>query len=87
MRVFGGVKRVRQEKEHKPKLLGPDIFRWGGGLLREPVGAKKFSMSFETQGNQTFGRDIAGVPEKFEKIRDFQKAVETTTAMKRRKIS
>ena len=39
-----------KKKEHKLKLLGPDIFRWGGGLPREGVGAKKFSMSIETQG-------------------------------------
>ena len=46
---------------------------WGGGLPREGVGAKKFGMSFETQGNQTFWRDIPGfwrdipgAPEKFE---------------------
>ena len=38
------------------------------------VGAKKFGMSFETQGKQTFWRDILGfwrdipwVPQKFEK--------------------
>ena len=33
--------------EHKPKLSSPDIFRWGRGLPREGVGAKKFSMSLE----------------------------------------
>ena len=62
------------KKEHKPKLFGPDILRWGGGLPRERVGTKKFGMSLEAQGNQTFGRDILGfcrdipgVPEKFEK--------------------
>ena len=49
-----------KKKEPKPKLFGPDISRWGGGLPREGVGAKKFGMSFETQGNQTFGRDIPG---------------------------
>ena len=65
-----------KKKEPKPKLLGPDIFGWGGGLLREGVGAKMFGMSFETQENQTFWRDIPGfcrdipgVPEKFEKKR------------------
>ena len=47
----------RQEKEPKPKLLGPDIFGRAGGLPRERVGAKKFGMSLETQG----------APEKFEK--------------------
>ena len=62
-----------KKKEPKPKLLGPDIFGWGGGLPRKGVGAKRFGMSFETRGNQTFWweiagcwRDIPGVPEKFE---------------------
>ena len=64
-----------KKKEPKPNLFGPDIFGWGGGLPRERVGAKKFGMSFETQGNQTswrvlsweFGRDIPEAPEQFEK--------------------
>ena len=44
----------------KAKLFGPNnIFGWDGGLPREGVGAKKFGMSFENQGNQTFWRDIA----------------------------
>ena len=47
------------KKEHGPKLLSPDIFGWGGGLPREGMGPKKFGMSFETQGNQTF---LAGYP-------------------------
>ena len=62
------------KKEPKPKLLSPDIFRWGGGLPREGVGAKKFGMSLETQGIKLFRRDIPGfcrdipeAPEKFEK--------------------
>ena len=62
------------KKEHKPKLLSPDIFRWGRGLPREGVGAKKFGMSLETreiklfwQDIPGFCRDIPGVPEKFEK--------------------
>ena len=65
---------VRHEKEHKPKLLGPDIFRWGKGLAREGVGAKKFDMSLETREIKLFWRDIPGfcsdipaVPDKFEK--------------------
>ena len=49
-----------KKKEFKAKLFGPDIFGWGGGLPREGLGAKKFGMSFETQGNQTFGRDVPG---------------------------
>ena len=46
--------------EPKPKLCGPDIFGWGGALPREGVGTKKFGMSFETHGKQTFWRDIPG---------------------------
>ena len=45
-------------------LFGPDIFRWGGGLSREGVGAKKFGMSLETQENKLFGGmswDFAGI--------------------------
>ena len=48
-----------KKKEPKPKLLGPDILRWGGGLPREGVGAEKFGMSLGNQGNQTF---LAGYP-------------------------
>ena len=35
----------------------PDILWWDGGLPHEGVGAKKFFMSLETQGKQTFWRD------------------------------
>ena len=62
------------KKERKPKLFGPDIFRWGGGLPREGVGAKKFDMSLETREIKLLWRDIPGfcrdipeAPEKFEK--------------------
>ena len=63
------------KREHKPKLLSPDIFRWGRGLPREGVGAKKVRHVSRNQGNQTLvGRDIPGfcwdipaVPEKFGK--------------------
>ena len=61
-------------KEPKPKLLSPDILRWGRGLPHERVGAKKFGMSLETREIKLFGWDIPGfcwdipaVPEKFEK--------------------
>ena len=61
-------------KEPKPKRLGPDIFRWSGGLRREGVGAKKFGMPLETREIKPFWRDIPGfrrdipgVPEKFKK--------------------
>ena len=64
------------KKEHKPKLLSPDVFRWGKGLPREGVGAKKFGMSLETKEIKIFWRDIPGfcwdipvLPEKFEKKR------------------
>ena len=60
------------KKEPKPKLLSPDIFRWGGGLPRDGVGAKKFGMSLETQGIKLFWRDIPGfcrdIPEAPEKL-------------------
>ena len=49
-----------RNKEPKPKLFGPDIFGWSGVLPREGVGAKKFGLSFEVQGNQIFWRDILG---------------------------
>ena len=55
-----------RQKGPKPKLSGPDIFQWGRGLPRERVGAKKFDTSLETREIKLFGRDILGVPEKFE---------------------
>ena len=48
------------KKEHKPKLLSPDILQWGRGLPRERVGAKKFGMSLETREIKLFWRDIPG---------------------------
>ena len=48
------------EKEHKPKLLSPDIFWRGRGLPREGVGAKKLSMSLETREIKLFGQDVPG---------------------------
>ena len=45
-------------EEHKLKLVGPDIFQRGGGLLRERVGDKKFGMSFKNPENPTFGLGI-----------------------------
>ena len=44
-----------RKNEHRLKLLGLDILQWAGGLPREGVGAKKFGMSLETQGEQTLG--------------------------------
>ena len=50
----------KKKRTQTPKLLVPDVFRWVGGLPRVGVGAKKFGMFFESQGNQTFWRDIPG---------------------------
>ena len=47
------------KKEHRPKLLSPGIFRWGMGLPREGVGAKKFGMSLEAREIKF----LAGYPE------------------------
>ena len=47
------------KKEPKPKLFGPDIFGWGGGLPREGVGGRKVRYAPRNQGNQTF---LAGYP-------------------------
>ena len=47
-----------EKKEHKPKLLSPDIFRWGRGLPHEGVGAKKCGMSLKTREIKFFWRDI-----------------------------
>ena len=67
-------KKTRQEKRTQTQIFGPDIFGWGGGLPREGVRAKKFSMSLETRETKLFwrdrpgfGRDIPGAREKFEK--------------------
>ena len=63
-----------KKNEPKPKLFGPDVFGWGGGLPREGVGAEKFGMSIETREIKLFWPDVPGfcrdipeVPEKFEK--------------------
>ena len=52
-----------RKKEPKPKLFGPDIFRRGGGLPREGVGAKRFGMSFESRdpGKQNFLAGYSGI--------------------------
>ena len=49
-----------KKKDHKLKLLRPNIFQWGGGLPREGVGAKKFGMSFQTSDSKLLWRDIPG---------------------------
>ena len=57
-RIAGGKKLGHpisgKKKEQKPKLLGPDIFRWDGGLPREGV-------------SRHICWDIQGVFKKFEK--------------------
>ena len=62
------------KKEHKPKLLSPDIFRGVGFFHVKGVGAKKFGILLETREIKLFWPDIPGfcsdisaVPEKFEK--------------------
>ena len=58
---FGArLKKAGKKKEPKPKLFGPDIFGWAGGLPREGVGAEEFSMSLETRETKLFWRDIPG---------------------------
>ena len=52
---------VRQEKRAQTQTCGSGYLPVGGGLPRERVGGgQKFSMSLETQGDQTFGWDIPG---------------------------
>ena len=48
------------EKGTQTQLFDPDTFRWGGGLPREGVGAKKFGMSLETREIKLYWRDIPG---------------------------
>ena len=48
-------------EEHKDKLLGPDIFRSGGGLQHEGVGGQMLGTSVETRAKQTFWRGIRGM--------------------------
>ena len=59
-----GDTNLREEKGTRTQTFGPDIFRWGGGLPREGVGAKKFGMSLESREIKLFGRDIPQVPKK-----------------------
>ena len=62
------------KKRAQTQTFESDIFRWGRGLPREGVGAKKFCMSLEAREIKLFWRDIPkfcrdipGAPEKFEK--------------------
>ena len=59
--VFQTLSISGTKEEHKPKLLSPDIFRWGGGLPREGVRAKKFGMSLETREINFFGVGYPGI--------------------------
>ena len=55
------VRKFRQEKEHKPKLFGLDIFRWGGrGLPREWGGGQKVRYVPRNPERPNF---LAGYPE------------------------
>ena len=63
---------VREEKGTQTQTFWSGYLRVGWGSSTRGGGGKKFGMSFETQGNQTFWRDIPGfLPgylRKFEKI-------------------
>ena len=74
IRRYPGTVSQARKKEHRSKLLSPDIFRWGRGLPCEGMRAKKFGMPLETREIRLLGRDIPGfcwdipaVPEKSEK--------------------
>ena len=57
-------KRSGTKKEPKPKLFGPDIFGWGGGLPREGVGPKSSVCPSKPRETKLFGgisRDFAGI--------------------------
>ena len=87
-KIFESVPKIRHAKDHKPLLLGSDVFQWGGVLPLEGVGAKKFGMSLETKGNffaifgkisRNFCRDIraqydwtTGVPDNGNEWRKFR---------------
>ena len=61
---FRAFKESDTKKEHKSKLLSPDIFWWGGGLPREGVGAKSSLCPSKPRKSIFFGgisRDFAGV--------------------------
>ena len=47
----------RRRSQPKPKLLSPEIFRWGRGLPHEGVGAKRFNISLHTREIKLFWRD------------------------------
>ena len=48
------------KKELKPKLLGPDIFQWGGALPHEWVGAKS-SVCPRNPGKPNFWAGYSGI--------------------------
>ena len=50
------------KKQPKPKLFGPDIFGWGGGLPGERVGTKEFGTFFQTRKNKLFRGISRGCP-------------------------
>ena len=59
-----------KKKEPKPKLFGPDIFGWGGGL-EGVVGAEKFGMALQAKETKLF---LGGISRDF--CRDIQEAPE-----------
>ena len=73
--LFAAAQRVQaRKKEHKLKLLGPDIFRWSGGFPHEGVGAKssaspsKFrKTNFSVGYPEILVGTSRGVPENFER--------------------
>ena len=50
----------REEKRAQTQTSESDIFRWGRGLPREGVGAKRFGMSLETREFKLFRRYFSG---------------------------
>ena len=47
-------KKSGKKKEHKLKLLGPDLFQWEGVFHVNGAGVKKFGLSFEAHGEHTY---------------------------------
>ena len=58
--LHGGSKNDEAIKRNTNSDFRSGYLQWGGGLPREGVGAKEFNVSLQTQGKQTFRRDIPG---------------------------
>ena len=66
--MVGARRTVRQEKRAQTQTLGPDLFRWGGGLPRAGVGDKKGSVCpSEPRRTKRFGQEIPGCPKRLRK--------------------